>query len=171
MVVDTGSRTETIDDRLRPLLDELARRDGCSIVALVPELVAAVRARKNKREAEALLLFILSSPKAIEHVWLTRPVYNPESGALPEPSNHIKKQWLDAAGQPPGPQRRCLDDAIDTAARLTGGFRAVSAAVVDKLAASAPAYEDNATARKARRQRARLDIPRPPGHPEGTGHK
>jgi hypothetical protein len=109
----TSEETEKIDDGFLPVVTELSDPGGRSIVALVPELAAAIRGRKNKREAEALLLFILSSPKATQHVWLTRPLYNPETGALPRPSNHIKKQWLDSAGIPPGPERRRLEDAID----------------------------------------------------------
>jgi hypothetical protein len=171
----TSKETKKVNDEFLPLVKELSDPGGRSIVALVPELVAAIRARKNKGEAEALLLFILSSPKATQHVWLTRPLYNPKTGVLPRPSNHTKKQWLDAAGIPPGPERHRLEDAIDVYAFLTGGFpvtKEVSAEIVNKLAAWAPRYkEESATVRKARRQRAKLGNSRPSGHPKATGHK
>jgi hypothetical protein len=148
----TSKRITKVDPRFPSLVNELSDPGGRSIVALVPELVSAIRATRNTREAEALLLFILTSPKATQNVWLTRPIYNPETGALPEPSNHIKKQWLDAAGIPPGSERQCLEDALDVYAHLTGGFlvtKELSAAIVDKVAAGAPRYEDNATVRKS----------------------
>jgi hypothetical protein len=162
------------DSQFLVLVNELSDPRGRSIVALVPELAAAIRNRKNKRDAEALLLFILSSPKATQHVWLTRPVYNSKKPwALPEPSNHIKKRWLGAAGHPLGPERRRLEDAMDAAARASGGFSGeIFAAIVDKLAASAPRLprsEDSATARQARRQRAKLGLSRPPGRPRKSG--
>jgi hypothetical protein len=109
----TSKRITKVDPRFPSLVNELSAPGGRSIVALVPELVAAIRATSNRCEAEALMLFILGSPKATHHVWLTRPICNPETGALPEPSNHIKKQWLDAAGIPPGSERQYLEDALD----------------------------------------------------------
>ena len=68
------------------------RPDQIQIMA--PELAAAIWARKNVCEVEGLLLLILSSPKARQSVWLTRPIYNPETGVLPKSGAHIRRNGL-----------------------------------------------------------------------------
>jgi hypothetical protein len=94
---------------------------------------------------------------------------------LPLSAAHLKCQLLDAAGHPQGRERQPLNEAQDVIAQLTGGFPVTSeifAAIVNKLAALAPQLprsEDSATARQARRQRAKLGLSRPPGRPPKSG--
>jgi hypothetical protein len=161
-------------DEFLSLVRELNDPGGRSIQIMAPELAAAIWARKNVREVEGLLLLILSSPKARQSVWLTRPIYNPETGVLPESGAHIRKKLIEAAEypNPPDPARLCAEKLMDAFERVARGFVVtpdVSAMIVDTLEAGAPRLdrsEDSAEARKGRRRRKELGISRPRGKPK-----
>jgi hypothetical protein len=84
-------------------------------------------------------------------------------------AGRLERRWLDAARIPEGPERQMLYAELAGHARARGGFMVTQEEedlIVSRLAGSAPQYEENAAARKARRQRAEMGNCRRSGRPK-----